>query len=257
MFGLMVGLKLPWHVRKLSRRARIDLLFIRKLLGMNMGRGYYSYDLFEEAPEVRSDASKKAHNAGGGYVSACGRYNFWRYGSRATKQLIDYLEGDVVVVAVEQLGHLWYKKRVPFGVDNMAFQKSAAKGRSKVERLNSLVRELFALMLQYQCVLLFYWLSSEDNLLADDLSRDREVSFLQHAVETHFWKTSTTPVRHDEAGKTRTLPRNRGMPTPALVQELRALKIERTANKAVVSTHTRPVRSQAAKNKPDRSNSRD
>ena len=210
LFALMVGLKLPWHVRRVSRRARQDLAFIYKLLELNLGRGYYSYDLFEKAPEVRSDASKKSSYTGGGYVSACGRYNFWRYGSRASRQLIDYLEGDVVVVAVEQLGHLWHKKRVPFGVDNMAFQKSAAKGKSKVDRLNSLVKELFSLMLQFQCILDFYWLSSEDNLLADDLSRDREDAFLNHAVDTQFWKEGIVPIRHDEAGKTRMLPVNRG-----------------------------------------------
>ena len=210
LFTLMVGLKLPWHVRKVSRKVRTDFAFMYQMLSSNLGRGYYRYDTFKEAPEVRSDASKNAKFAGGGYVSGCGRYHFWRYGSRAARHLIDYLEGDVVVVAVEQLGHMWHKCCVPFGVDNMAFQRSAHKGRSKVERLNVLVRELFALMLKYHCVINFFWLSSEDNLLADDLSRDREEAFLEHVADSGFWSEGTQAIRHEEAGKTRTLPENRG-----------------------------------------------
>ena len=239
LFTLMVGLKLPWHARKVSRKVRRDLAFIHKMLKLNMGRGYYSYDLFEEAPEVRSDASKKSSYSGGGYVSACGRYNFWQYGARAKRNLIDYLEGDVVVVAVEQLGHLWHKKRIPFGIDNMAFQKSAAKGRSKVERLNALVRELFALMIQFHCILMFFWLSSEDNLLADDLSRDKESAFLKHAFEAGFWKEKTTPVRHEDAGKIRTLPVDRG--------EIKLPQEEKGTGRSHNSQpRTRPVRAKVA-----------
>ena len=139
----------------------------------------------------------------------------------------------------------------------MAFQKSAAKGRSKVERLNSLVRELFALMLLYQCVLEFFWLSSEDNLLADDLSRNRENAFLQHAFDTQFWEQDTTPVRHEGAGQKRTLPQNRGTVNVAQVTTQRARKVEHIVKAAGDSTHTRLVRGQAAKDKPDRSGPRD
>ena len=210
LFTLMVGLRLPWHVRRVSKKVRYDFAFIHRLLHQNLGRGYYSYSNFSDGPEVRSDACKKRSYTGGGYVSSCGRYNFWKYGSRATRQCIDYLEGDVVVVAVEQLGHLWNKCRVSFGVDNMAFQKSAEKGRSKVDRLNVLVRELFSLMLRFHCIISFYWLSSEDNILADDLSRDREAEFLSRVHESGFLAADANLIRHENAGRTRTLPENRG-----------------------------------------------
>ena len=159
----------------------MDFKFISHLLQMNLGRGFYSYEHFERAPEIRTDASKGRDYCGGGYVSACGRYSFWRYGSRAARNPIDYLEGDTVVAAATEMGETsdWKNKVVPFGVDNMAFQKSAAKGRSKAHRLNILVRELFALQLRFQCIFEFFWLSSKDNLLADDLSRDREGDFLE------------------------------------------------------------------------------
>ena len=110
------------------------------LLGLNMGKGYFSYSLFGAGPEVRSDASKSGRFAGGGWVSQCGRYDFFSYGSRASRHLIDYLEGDVVTACAASMGHLWRGLRIPFGVDNMAFEASAVKGRSRVSRLNELVR---------------------------------------------------------------------------------------------------------------------
>eukprot|EP00966_Prymnesium_polylepis_P057650 1334927-Prymnesium_polylepis.1 len=60
-----------------------------------MGRGYYSYEHFRHAPEVRTDASKSGKFADGGYVSRCGRYDLFSYGRHAAHKPIDFLEGDV------------------------------------------------------------------------------------------------------------------------------------------------------------------
>ena len=105
-----------------------------RLLQLNLGRGFYSYTLFKEAPGVRSDASKSDRYAGGGWVSPCGRYDLWKYGTNASKRMIDYLEGNVVAECVRQMGHLWKGCKVPFGIDNSAFQQSASKGRSRADR---------------------------------------------------------------------------------------------------------------------------
>ena len=206
LFALTAGLRLPWHKRRLTRVVRSNFRHLHALLSQNLGRGYYSYDLFERAPEVRTDASRSGHYAGGGYVSEDGHYGWFRYGRRAAQRPIDFLEGDTVVACVEQMGHRWHGKRVPIGVDNKAFECSGEKGRSKAPRLNILIRELFYLQLRFQCVLDFFWLSSADNLLADHLSRDRESSFLHDAYATGFWDSAVSPLRHASSGETRTLP---------------------------------------------------
>ena len=209
LFSLMVGLRLPWHARRTTRRVRTDLQFIHNLLQVNLGRGFYSYKHFKSAPEVRSDACKGRY-CGGGYVSQCGRYNFWEYGSRAARQLIDYLEGDCVVLCVEQLGHLWKNCTVPFGIDNSSFEFSAEKGRSRVERLNVLVRRLFWLQLEFQCIISYFWLCSADNWLADLLSRNHEGQFIVDVVEQGYLLPGASLIRHEEAGKKRVLPERRG-----------------------------------------------
>mgnify|MGYP004136098171 CR=1 FL=1 len=74
------------------------------LLTMNLGKGFYSYANFRSAPAVCTDASKQATFAGGGWVSACGAYDWWVYGTAAARKMIDYLEGDTVVEAVRDFG---------------------------------------------------------------------------------------------------------------------------------------------------------
>ena len=80
-FLLMAGLVLPWQKRRTTQAARFDARFMAELLGLNLGRGYFSYDQFRTGLGVRSDASKGSRYAGGGYVSQCGRYRFWKTGA--------------------------------------------------------------------------------------------------------------------------------------------------------------------------------
>ena len=58
VFALMAGLRLPWHARRLNRGVRQDFAFVHRLLGLNLGRGYYSFANFTRAPPVATDASK-------------------------------------------------------------------------------------------------------------------------------------------------------------------------------------------------------
>ena len=99
LFAMMCGLKLPWHRRRTTRQVRDNFLYCGQLIKAAMGRGYYSYANFRSAPPVWTDASKSKAYTGGGFVSACGRYDFWQYGAKAQRKFIDYLEGDTVTVA--------------------------------------------------------------------------------------------------------------------------------------------------------------
>ena len=204
-FLLMAGLMLPWQKRRTSKEARFDAQFIAHLLQLNLGRGYFAYDQFRWGPGVRSDACKSSREAGGGYISQCGRYDFWRYGSAARKQPIDYLEGDSCLVAVEDLCMGWRRCMIPFGLDNLSFQRSEAKSRSRATRLNDLLKHLFVLQVRYDFVLASYWLSSEDNFLADDLSRDREEDFLAAVGTSGFLFPGAVLQRHPAARRVRTL----------------------------------------------------
>lgn len=204
MYAMMRNLKYPWQKRRTTSAARQDFADLAELLAMNMGRGYYSYDLFGEAPEVLSDASKSRAYTGGGYVSADGHYSFWRYGTSAARKPIDYLEGDTVVKAVEDLERGWAKCLVPFGVDNSAFQGAVGKAWSKAERLQGLLVKLFRHQLQGDFVLRMFWLSTHDNLLADHLSRNREGEFLTACAARGHWGAGAG-VRHPQAGHTRCL----------------------------------------------------
>ena len=126
----------------------------RELLRLNLGKGYYSFKDFVVGPAVATDASRSRSYTGGGWFSFCGLYDFWVYGSRAARQRIDYLEGDVIVVAVKRMARNWFGKRIPFFIDNLVFEKSGEAGRSRVERLNVLLKELFMLQIVYNFIMI-------------------------------------------------------------------------------------------------------
>ena len=87
----------------------------------------------------------------------------------------------VAVWATQEGGAQWRRMIVPVYIDNRAFQLSAAKGWSKAGRLNDLLRYLFECSVKWECIFMFYWISTHDNVIADALSR-REGHF---EVPTH------------------------------------------------------------------------
>ena len=48
---------------------------------------------------------------------ACGAYDWFKYGSRAARRPIDFLEGDTVVACVERLAHKWRGCVVQFFIE--------------------------------------------------------------------------------------------------------------------------------------------
>lgn len=191
LFALSRGLLHPQSRRRNSKSCARDLNWASHLLSLNEGKGYFSYDQFDRAPLIATDASKSSRYVGGGYLSFCGRFSWWRYGASASRQPIDTLEGDTVVRAARDLGHLWKKKVVPFAIDNQAFQLSAVKGWSKAERLSDLILHLFHLAISFECVFEFSWISTHDNIFADALSRPDPLASFHKFCESH---SSLLPV---------------------------------------------------------------
>ena len=217
LYTLMSGLKLGWHARRSNKGVRDDLSWLRKLLTINLGRGFYSLANFLWAPDFWSDSSKSSQYVGGGYLSACGRLDWFVYGRGASRKPIDFLEGDSFMVGFRRMGEFWRLMMVRCFIDNMSFKGCLAKGRSRVERLNVLVKESFALCLEYQCILAPEYIPTLVNMGADFLSRKEvqmgdpvaQVSVI--AEEMNFWAPGTVPIVGPYAGGTRTLEEQRGV----------------------------------------------
>ena len=217
LYSLMSGLKLGWHARRSNKGVRDDLSWLRKLLTINLGRGYYSLANFLWAPDFWSDASKSARYVGGGYLSACGRFDWFVYGRGASRKPIDFLEGDTFMVGFRRMGRHWRMMMVRCWIDNMSFKDCLRKGRSRVERLNVLVKESFALCLEHQCILAPEYVPTLVNKGADFLSRqevqvgDPVAQLSVIAEEMLFWAPGTVPIVGPYAGGTRTLEEQRGV----------------------------------------------
>ena len=220
-YAMMSTLTLPWHSKRTTRAERDDYRFIHDCLLYIDGRGYYSYDGFPVGPCVLSDASKSRALTAGGYVESTGFYDWWTYGASAARKPIDFLEGDTVLQACRDRGALWRGCLVPFGIDNQSFERSALKGRSVAPRLNTLLKELFVCQIRDGFILAPWWISSEDNFLADHLSRNREEAFLLALPAAKFLVVPFDEVRrHPEAGRKRCLPHDADPGMAALRQLL-------------------------------------
>ena len=189
VYGMMMGLSLPWHRRRTTRLERLNYRAMAQMLDSNRGKGYFDRGHLPWAPVVCSDAMKSSSRTGGGFVSGCGAVHWQPYGRGASRAPIDEMEGDWVEVALDRLGAGWRGKRVPFGVDNQAFQRSQVRGRSRADRLMDIIRRIFFKQVQFGCVLELFWLSSADNLLADLVSRDKVEEFWHHVSVSGFWDT--------------------------------------------------------------------
>ena len=172
LIALTRGLSMPWHKRRVTAGARSDIRAVIRILSTNHGRGYFDYSHLPWADDVYTDAMKNSRLAGWGWVSMCGACDFGKFGSSARHRPIDELEGDAVVRAARALGPSWARKRVKIFCDSSSFAFSLIKGRSKVERLNRLIRILHELSVRFNCILVPVWLSTHDNIGADALSRD-------------------------------------------------------------------------------------
>ena len=239
-YALMSGLTLPWHRRRLTKAVRRDLGALVGLLKLNMGKGYYSYANFVPGITVATDASRSGKFSGGGFVCSDGRYDFWSYGTRAARRLIDFLEGDTVVEAIRRCCAGWRGRSVKFLVDNSSFEKSGEKGRSRAERLNDLLKEILMFQIIYGFVIVFEWISTTRNRLADHVSRDREADFLQDAhgdgsseSQSAWWHLApgVVPRRMDDSvGRTRQLPERRGVITAEMVRAAHVLPPQTAAD---------------------------
>ena len=96
---------------------------------------------------------------------------------------------------------------MPFGIDNQAFEGAARRSRSKAGRLNELLKQIFILQIQFNCVLRYFWLGTKENFLADHLSRGREWAFMQLVYVSMFWDWDTVPAPFPDRGRVRTLER--------------------------------------------------
>ena len=211
IFALMAGLTLPWHKRRTTKEERADYTLLASLLRLNMGRGFYRNDDFQEGRAYAlSDASKSPEYTGGGYVTRGVRncYHFFKYGGRAARKSIMVHEGDTALKCGSDMGYLWRGLMVEFGVDNTSFKGSVAKGYSKSWELTVLCKRWFVIQVRHCFLVNWFWLSTEDNVLADHLSRGREDEFLTEVVRTGFWSAAVTEdpyfLRHPEAGSVRT-----------------------------------------------------
>jgi hypothetical protein len=115
---------------------------------------------------VMTDASP----AGGGYVSPTQCYAR-KFTCREKRACIAVLEGKMVQEAVDHNADEWHGCVVPVYIDNTTALHCFKKGRSRNRLLNGIIRATMFTCAQHDIILVFQWVPTKANLLADALSR--------------------------------------------------------------------------------------
>ena len=140
---------------------------------------------------VYSDASG-APSLGWGYVSLKS-FRAGIFGPPMCDWHIDILELLALLYGVQAHAESWRGCIVPLYCDNEAVVGWVKRGRAKAATLerrliaNSILRELFALSLQYDFLFELTWLASKENEMADALSRGDYARFCTTYAEHKEW----------------------------------------------------------------------
>ena len=73
--------------------------------------------------------------------------------------------------------------RAKGGANTFTVYILSQKNNARAERLNKVLRKIFLLSVQYECIFEPFWIASESIFLADALSRDELALFLERAHE--------------------------------------------------------------------------
>ena len=171
ILSMIRGLKMPWHQRRMTAKARKDIHTLVEILQSNHGQGYFDTSHLPWFSSIWTDAMKDNDSAAWGWCCADGEYDLGMYGRKDRRRFIDELEGNAVERALTALGSKTSNTRVPIYIDNSSFQLSLKKGWSRAERLTEIIKQLYTLSVKFNCVIVPIWISTDDNVGADALSR--------------------------------------------------------------------------------------
>ena len=189
MSGILLmqhGLKLPWHRRRVTAELRKDILSLIKILKCNHGEGLFDYSHLPLAPPIYTDASRSSSYSGGGYFTLDGAYDYWKYARSMSRQPIMILEADAAYRALATLAPTLKGKRVALYTDNQSFGFALERGASTSPALNTVLKRIFELSVEWSFVVQPFWIPTDDNYLADALSRNELSKFLYAAADFHF-----------------------------------------------------------------------
>ena len=149
------------------------------------------------ARPVFTDASRKA----GGYVTPTRCYAR-EFTCRERKLTIAVLEAKMVEDAIEHNCHEWQGCVLPIYIDNTTAKSCFQRGRSRERKLNSVVRAVAVLCATYDILPVYFYVRSEENILADALSRGWYDDFTL-ALKYFVWPDTerTMPLGDAEAMK--------------------------------------------------------
>ena len=172
------------NVVKLGREFRLDLLWWKRFLREYNGRSFFLELQWLNAEDMELEVDASGFGAGGFWNERWFAFEFdedLRSASIAVRELL------AVILACIAWGKYWAGKKITFRSDNRSVEAVVNKRRAKNEAMMRWIRELFLLEAIHSFEIRVRWIPGVTNVLADHLSRGREVEF-KHEFYQRFGK---------------------------------------------------------------------
>lgn len=136
-------------------------------------------------PRTDIYGSSDASNKGGGFV--IGRWwNSYHFKGKHIDWHINQKEGHVVVTALYNLRRYLTGKRVVIYIDNATIYYAMCRHWASSAMLMEVIYDICAIMMKYRIEVWFEWIPTENNVLADTLSRFKMDEFWNHINDYDF-----------------------------------------------------------------------
>ena len=184
LISLSTSVKELHHHVKLSPSCRRDIFMWHKFLSKWNGISFFLDDNITFAADMHlfTDATDKAF---GGYFN--GQWFQGHFPSAILQQQCSmaFLELYPIVMACVLWGHTWSQKRILFHCDNQATVEIISKGRSKVDYIMPLMRQITWCAANHNFTVHAKHIPGVDNGIADSISRFQMGRFRQLAPQAH------------------------------------------------------------------------
>lgn len=188
-YDSMTPLKKPHHVLRLSRELKEDLaLWLEFLVDFN-GVTYIPSDdwLSSETLRLFTDASGSTEGGGGCFLNGEWCFFPWptEWAGHTVLRDMSFLEMVPVLLSLYLWGTRIANRRIVFYIDNMALVQVINKQSAKSKRLMRLIRPFILICMRLNIIFKASHISSQQNIIADAISRQQWIRFRQAAPEAH------------------------------------------------------------------------
>ena len=105
VLAMLRGLKMPWHRRRVTKKAQKDILALVSILQSNHGQGYFDTSHLPWHDDVWTDAMKQDKQAAWGWCCGNGQYDYGIFDRKESPESRKFVERSSRTMTTRPVSH--------------------------------------------------------------------------------------------------------------------------------------------------------